>query len=491
MITKRSIPYLTSYVVLLLTISCNSKIATTNIDRLEQVQKIVNAYDSIFGFSGAVLIGQGDSIFYQRAQGFANIEKKIPNTLDTKFRLASLSKQFTAAALLILEQNGKVDFDRPISNYIDGLKPEIAERINIHQLLSHSSGLGRDIESLTEEELGKSYIPIDDIIQLINSSELLFEPGEKWSYSNLGYAIAAKIIETETGLSYGDALENLIFKPLNMQRTAHEASGSSVMDLANGYVGLPDSIVSAAYEDKSYVIGAGSIYSTVNDLFIWSRTLLKGDLISKENRDKLFTKQAGRYSYGWFIDTYVWPPVNDDTQAVNPHHEGGSPGFESKMSILTQHDAVVIILCNKLPSHLSGITNRITNSFLGFEESAPKPDGSQEFFETLFGQGIDPTISLIEKWENAGSKHLIPAIDDIYLIGRGYMDNNEYEKAILIMDFLTEVKPKWSYPYLFKAIMLENQSKDQEAIELYEKILEIEPGQSNALMRLKKLKKSN
>lgn len=454
------------------------------------MQKIVNAYDSIFDFSGAILIGHGDSIFYQSAHGFADIENKIPNKLDTKFRLASLSKQFTAAALLILEQNGKVDFNKPISNYLGELKLEIADNINIHQILSHSSGLGRDIESLTKEELGKSYISIDDIIKLINSSELLFEPGDKWSYSNLGYTIAAKIIETVTGLSYGEALDSLIFKPLNMNNTAHEVSGSKILDMANGYFELPDGAIAAAYEDKSYVVGAGSIYSTIKDLFIWSRALLIGDLINKENKDKLFTRQAGRYSYGWFIDTYVWPPVNKDTQAVNPHHEGGSPGFESKMSLLMEHDAVVIVLCNKLPSHLSGIANRITNSYLGFKESAPKPDGSQEFFKTLFEQKVDSAISLVQKWNNKNNKHLIPANADIYLIGRGYMEAKEYEKAILIMDFLIETKPKWSYPYLFKAIMLENQNKVQEAIELYNKILEIEPGQSNASTRLKKLKKT-
>ena len=460
---------------------------TYQVENIKTVDIIVKAYVSQFEFSGNVLIGQGDSIIYKSTNGFANYEHEIHNTLETKFRLASLSKQFTAAALLILEQQGKVNFDEPISLYLSDLDSDIADKITIHQILSHSSGLARDIESLSDKDLGHSFIPLNKIIQLINESELQFNPGEKWSYSNLGYALAAAIIETTTGRSYGNALDKLLFEPLNMHNTKHETSSAIITNRASGYVSLPDGIVNASYEDKSYVIGAGSIYSTVNDLFIWSRELTNGSLISKENRNKLFSKQAGRYSYGWFIDTYVWPPVNDNNQAVNPHHEGGSPGFESKLSILTEHDLVVVILSNRIPSHLNRLANQITNVCVGFDEMPPEPDGTQEFFYTLFNQGVDSTVSMINSWKTSEKRHLVPSRNDVFLIGRGYIDTQDYEKATLIMDFLIKIRPKWSYPYLFKAIMLENQNKNEEAINLYKMILEINPEQSNAINRLKRL----
>ncbi|MCG8328983.1 MAG: beta-lactamase family protein [Chitinophagales bacterium] len=256
------------YCFMLFTLSCIAQKTSLELKNIEKVEQIVNATDSLFGFSGNILIGQGDRIIFQSANGYANFENNIPNNLNTKFRLASLSKQFTASALLLLEQNGKVDFDKAVSNYLQILKPEIAEKITIHQILSHSSGLARDIESLTEKKLGKSYISIDSIIQLINTSELQFEPGTKWSYSNLGYAIAAKIIENQTELTYGQAMDSLIFKPLGMHNSGHEYSGAKIENMATGHVGLPEGVIRADYEDKSYVIGAGSIYSTIYDLFI-------------------------------------------------------------------------------------------------------------------------------------------------------------------------------------------------------------------------------
>ena len=458
---------------------------------INQISQIVKEYVSLYKFNGNILIGKGDEIVYESTNGSASYEFGISNTRDTKFRLASLSKQFTATALLVLEQEGKVNFNTPLSNYIKNLNPKIGDKITIHQILSHSSGLSRDIESLTEQKLGKEFISLDKIIELINSSDLVFKPGKKWSYSNLGYALAAKVIESVTSLPYAKALDQLLFIPLGMNSTGHERSSAVVSNMATGYVSLPTGIVKAPYEDKSYVIGAGSIYSTARDLFTWSRSLKHYKLLNKKNTEKLFTKQKGRYSYGWFVGTYVWPPVNDETQAVNIHHDGGSPGFEAKLSILTKHDAVIIILSNKLPSSIGGLANHLTNTFVGFDEGLPRQNGSKEFFKTLFNEGIEEAVSLVKNWKKSGKKHLIPRSSDVLLVGRGYLDSQDYKNATLVMDVLMKLVPKWSYPYLFKGIILEEQEKYKEAIKLYKKVLEVQPRQSNAMNRLKILNKKS
>jgi len=461
------------------------------VKNIEKVREIINSYDKNLGFSGNILIGQGDSIVYSSEHGYSNYKDKKANAKETKFRLASLSKQFTAAALLVLEQQGKVDFKKPISIYLNDLKPEIADRITIHQILSHSSGLGRDIESLSDTSLGQSFISLDQIIKLINTSELYFEPGKKWSYSNLGFAIASKIIEKVTRMSYGEAMKTLLFDPLGMKNTGHESSKVEVENIAKGYVALPEEIIDAKYEDKSYVIGAGSIYSTTGDLFKWSRELMNGGkVINKKSRKKIFSKQAGRYSYGWFIASYVWPPVSKKTEAVNIHHDGGSPGFASKVSILTKHDMVVIVLSNKLPSHINTIVNTITNTIVGFDdEGKAKENHNKEYFNVLFEQGIDALISTEIKWKSSKKKYYIPTSSDIFLIGRGYIDSKNYEKAIKVMDYLIHTSPKWTYPYLFKGIVREKEGKTDEAILLYRKVLELDPKQSNAINRLKMLSK--
>ena len=367
---------------------------------LAVIEEIADSYGTNLNFSGNILIAQGDRILFRRSYGYSDLANEIPNRDNTKFRLASISKQFTAAAILILEQKGKLDLHKPVSKYTSRLNSDLANEITLHQILSHSSGLGRDIESLTEKSLGQSFISLDEVLALINESQLLFKPGKKWSYSNLGYVVAAAIIEDVIGLPYGKAMDELLFKPLKMANTGHETSKKKITNMAKGSVGLPNGIVSARYEDKSYVIGAGSIYSTTEDLFLWARAIMKGEFFNKKNQKRLFERQAGRYSYGWFVDTYVWPPVNKKTQAPNIHHDGGSPGFSTKISILSKHDIVVIILSNKVPDYIGELTNKLTNISVGFDdESLAKPDGTKEFFEVLLNQPADSVIAMEAKWK--------------------------------------------------------------------------------------------
>ncbi|MCB0280340.1 MAG: serine hydrolase, partial [Calditrichaeota bacterium] len=356
-------------------------------------------------------------------------------------------------------------------------------------LLSHSSGLQRDIEELTDQELGHSYISLSEIVELINRSSLVFKPGERWLYSNLGYALAAAIIESVTQKDFATALKTLIFDPLLMRHTGHETNFDLIENRASGYVQLPDGIIKAGYEDKSYVIGAGSIYSTVGDLLIWSRELMNGNLLSKANIKRLYTRQSGRYSYGWFVDSYVWPPVNDDHTAVNLHHDGGSPGFEANLSLLIRHKSVVIILTNKLPSYFQGLSNRITNVYLGFDETPPKADGSKELFDQLFNRSLESAKALIEQWQKSDRKNLVPDKNAIFQIGRAYLDSEQLERASLTFSLISELVPKWWMPYLFYGIAMEKMGKKEEAIKLYNQVLELKPDQSNAASRLAKLKK--
>lgn len=472
--------------VLLFFISCRNE-KDHKIGSIQRVEEIVQSYADNLNFSGAVLVSHNDSIIYKAEYGFQDYKNRIKNEGHTKFRVASLSKQFTAAALLILEQNGEVDFDNPISTYLPQLKTEIASKVNIHHLLSHSSGLGRDIESLTNRNISQQFISIDEIIELINTSELLFKPGLKWSYSNLGYSVAAAIIEQVTSLDYGSAMDSLIFDPLKMTNTAHEVTDVFVSQKAVGHVGLPDKVVEAKFENKSYVIGGGSIYSTSEDLSLWTREVMKGNLISKHNLEKLFKKQAGRYSYGWYVSEYVWYPVTKKNKAINIYHDGGSPGFESKISILTEHDVSIIILSNRVPSYINELSNKITNTLLGFEdESNAKTNANIKYFNILYEHGIDSTLSLEASWKDEKMLH-VPSKSEIYLIGRGYIDNKEYERANLIMDYLIYTSPEWTYPYLFKGIIMEELEEYEEAKTLYKKVLEIDGTQSNALDRLKNL----
>ncbi len=479
------IPLFLGIVLYTFSTNCSKEFKISNVQKAEE---ITNSYVDSLRFSGSILVAKSDTVLFSIDSGFQDYKNAIPNHSDTKFRLASLSKQFTAAALLILEQNGVVDFDTPINNYLNSVESELFKKITIHHLLSHSSGLGRDIESISFDELSQSFVALDSLINLIAVSELIFEPGESWAYSNLGYTVAAAVIEEVSEKDYGTVLNEIIFSPLGMINSGHEDSRFDITDSANGHVSFPNGVRGARYEDKSYVIGGGSIYSTSSDLHIWGQEIINGSLFSEKSKERLFEYQAGRYSYGWFVGEYVWYPVTDSNTGANIHHSGGSPGFESKMSILKEHELLIIILSNKLPAYANEISNKITNTLLGFsDEQLAKPDNYEQFFDVLFDNGVQEAIKFVEQTKDL-NRFRTPTANDIYLIGRGYIDAKEYDRAMLTMDYLIETTPEWTFPYLFKATIFEETQRPEEAIIFYEKVLEINPNQSNAINSLIKLK---
>lgn len=456
-------------------------------ERLAQIEALAEGYAAQYGFSGVVLASWQGDVVWQGAYGFANEEYRIANTAHTRFRLASLSKQFTAAALLKLAEQGHLDVHAPISIYLPDLNEDIGQRITAHHLLSHTSGLVRDIEELTNASLGHEYIALDRLVALINTSSLRFEPGARWAYSNPGYILAAAMLEAITGQAYGDALHTLLFEPLGLDQTAHETATAIIPHRATGYVALPDGLIRADYEDKSYVIGAGSVYSTAEDLARWVHALREGNVLASDLTATLFTPYTERYGYGWFIDTYVWPPRSPLQKGRSIHHGGDSPGFTANVSIYDDHDLVVIMLSNRIPSYGNQLYNQIGNLLLGFDEGLPTPPDADLFYQTLFTEGVEAAVALAQQWRDADEAYRIPRYFDVFLVGRGYLDAQQYTEAIRVMDLLMVWRPKWSYPYLFKGFALYESGEVDQAKELFEQTLRVNPNQSNAQSWLRKL----
>lgn len=473
------------YSLVLLTSACAQPGVTP--ERLAEIDVLAAGYAEQYDFSGVVLVGWEGEVVWQGAYGLANHEHQIPNTVDTRFRIASLSKQFTATALLKLTEQGRVDLHVPIGTYLPYLSEHIGDQITTHHLLSHTSGLVRDIEELTDESLGHDYISLERLVDLINTSPIRFEPGSTWAYSNPGYILAAAVLEEVTGQPYGEALDALMFTPFDLKHTGHETSTAIIPNRATGYVALPDGIIRARHEDKSYVIGAGSIYSTAADLFQWVQALRQGSVLEPDLAEQLFTPHTQRYGYGWFVDTYVWPPNGPGQKGRSIHHGGDSPGFTANVSIYDDHDLVVVMLSNQIPSYGNLLYNQIGNLLLGFEESLPRPPDTNLFYSTLFTEGIDATAALVQRWRDADERYRVPRAFDVFLVGRGYLDAQRYDDAIRIMDLLSLWRPKWAYPPLFKGFALYEMGKIDEAKAAFETVLMLDPNQSNAQSWLRKL----
>lgn len=283
-------------------------------------------------YSGAVLVAKGDEILLDKGYGMANYKENIPNRPDNVYGIGSISKSFTATAVMQLQEKGLLNVNDPISKYIKGNKR--GDDITIHHLLTHTSGLPRD-----GLKFGSSDVPLYKNIDFINAAQLLFEPGEKYSYSNEGYILLAAIIEKVSGKSYNDYIRDNIFKPLNMDSSRCGIDNSYGNNQAAAYellTGEPKEVPLASF---SYAIGCGNIYSTVEDLYKYDRALYGEKLLSRKSLDKMFTSYSdGTHGYGWGISQRF------GVREIS--HTGHIEGYYSIMIRFPEDDTVIILLSN-------------------------------------------------------------------------------------------------------------------------------------------------
>jgi len=264
------------------------------------VDSYLRAYVESHNFSGTVLIAHGDSILINKGFGMAVYENSVPNTGDTRFMIASLSKTFTTAAVLLLQERDQLLPDDTVDRFIPDFPS--GNEITIDQLLTHMSGLPRIVFFPDYGEKSKMSHSTEDLVEWISDKPLAFVPGERYGYSNANYVVLAHIIERVSGLSYGEFLEVHVLAPLGLQATGHQADPEATINkLAKGHV--PESLTDigpARYYDYSIVTGAGSLYSTTEDLLTWFRAQQQ-DQTSMEyswNPDRRLDKDVV-YKTGW------------------------------------------------------------------------------------------------------------------------------------------------------------------------------------------------
>lgn len=290
-------------------------------------------------FSGAVLIAQEGAILVSKGYGLADRTQNLPNTPQTKFRIGSITKQFTAVAMLQLQAKGKLNVQDRICQYLPDC-PVTWQAITIHHLLTHTSGIP-DFTHFPDYEQTKNTpsTPAQTMARFQNKP-LDFQPGAKWDYSNSNYIVLGAMIERVSGQSYEQFLQETVFTPLQMTNSGYEHAKSR---LAVGYV---DATVEAEPIDMSIPFAAGGLYSTVEDLYRWDQALYTEKLLPQKLLDLMFTPFATipdsgglGYGYGWVIG-----------QQVNHHsvsHNGGIEGFVSSINRFPAEKVTIIVLCNQ------------------------------------------------------------------------------------------------------------------------------------------------
>jgi CubicO group peptidase (beta-lactamase class C family) len=292
----------------------------------------------------AVLVSQNGDIIYQKGFGYADIEKKIPVTPDTKFKIGSVSKQFTAVAILKLQEEGRIKTEDKLSKYISDFPR--GNEVTIYQLLTHTSGI-HDYNSTPNLDMTKPVTP-QALLDIIKKLPYDFNPGERYLYNNSGYFILGYIVAQLSGKTLSEYLNETFFMPLGMNNTGIYENNIALNNQAQGYSMNGEKVKKADFQEMSWASGVGSIYSTTKDLYKWNEAIFNGKVLSKATLKTAFTQtilNSGAkvdYGFGWFLIT------NRGFKFIQ--HSGGVSGFSAYLERQPENNLTVCVLLNSLPS---------------------------------------------------------------------------------------------------------------------------------------------
>jgi CubicO group peptidase (beta-lactamase class C family)/Tfp pilus assembly protein PilF len=305
-----------------------------DVARMEQV---IQAYTANQRFMGAVLVAKGTEVVLNKGYGSANLEWDVPNSPTTKFRLGSITKQFTAASILLLQERGKLNVQDPVKKYMADA-PAAWDKITIYNVLTHTSG----IPSFTSFPEYAKWEPFAttaaEEVAWFRDKPLDFAPGEKWSYSNSGYVLLGYLIEKITGASYEKFVRENIFTPLGMKDSGYDSNSTVIVHRAAGYTAGKNGLENAGFVNMTIPFSAGALYSTTEDLLRWEQGLFGGKLLSAASLKTMTTPFLNDYACGLGVQTKNGRTVIE--------HGGGIEGFNTQLTYYPDDKLTVVVLGN-------------------------------------------------------------------------------------------------------------------------------------------------
>jgi CubicO group peptidase (beta-lactamase class C family) len=327
-----------------------------------KINEYLDEYVKLFQFSGAVVVVNKGEVIFNKSYGMASIDHSAANTSKTKYKIASLTKQITCMGIMILKERGLLSTHDSLKRFFPDY-PKLDERITIHHLMTHTSGLCSEFSVVDPYlMLGKRLYTHKEVFDLFKDMPLEFEPGEGWSYCYFGYYLLGVIIERISGKSYIEFLKDNIFKPLGMNDTGLDDYIEILPNKASGYYISGEKLICCEIDTMS-AFSAGALYSTVPDILLWDDALYTEKLVSKKTMDEIFTPYKEDYGYGWFIDK------NLNRKRV--HHSGGGNGFSHQFHRYIDDKVTILVLSNYGFSNSLNINENIARIVFGEEYSMP------------------------------------------------------------------------------------------------------------------------
>ena len=463
-------------------------------------------------FNGCVLVGERGRILYTRALGFADFEKRTSLRTDSVFELASVSKPFTALAILMLKERGRLSYDDPLTRYL----PELPySGVTIRHLLTHTAGLpepepffGSDWPSDPPDRP----VTISDFVARLarRKTPVFFAPGERWKYDRTAYFLLARIVEIVSGTSYEQFLQTNIFKPLGMKcsfvystqgirKSSHLAQGYVHASLASDTYVLPETLPRYSYTRYfGDAVGPMGVYSSVGDLFRWVQGLNAGKLITRKTLDEAYTpvtlkdgSTAGagggagngapsQYGYGWFLQQ------GEDGRTVR--HTGDWRGYITCVIHNLTKDQTIIVLTNVGDMGALEVANALENILNGHAYTLPRMSIGREIGKTILASGIESAVRRYRALKQSQpNDYDFDSSNELNALGYELLRRGEREPAIAVFKLNVEAFPDfWNvYDSLGEALLAAGHKAL--AIENYRRSVELNPDNKSGTDLLKRL----
>jgi CubicO group peptidase (beta-lactamase class C family) len=473
------------FICVIIQVSCTQsrKEQLSKSEKVAKINEIVDLYADYGMINGSVLVAEEGKIIFKKGLGYANMEWDIPNQTDTKFKIASLTKQFTAMLIMQLVAENKLDLHTPISTYLAVYPKPAGDEITIHHLLTHSAGLARDGSD------NEKHNNPEAMVSQFASVPLQFKPGERFEYSNSGYTLLGYIMETITEKSYEELLEEKIIEPLEMKNSGFFRHRPLIKNMASGYNKGFGEFFNTNSSDESSAYAAGAIYSTVEDMFLWNQALNTEILLPKKYMDLIFEKHIidpsynGHYGYGWEL---ISKPIGNTSEKVETiGHSGNIDGFRALYTRIPSSNSSIILLNNTSRAFFTSLTTALTGILYDKPYDLPLKPLAKFMVKTIENEGVDKGIEFYVQHKNSPEYHV--SEQELIVAGYKFLHAGNAKYAAKVFMLATEVFPDRDNPYDSYAEALMTLGKNNEAITNYKKSLELNPKNNNAIKMLAKL----
>jgi len=344
-----------------------------NTDLSTEIDNYITTYEEMGIFSGTVLVAENGKIIINKGYGYADLELDVKNQKETKYRIGSLTKQFTAAAVMQLAEQNKLKTEDKLSKYIPDYPR--GDEIKIKNLLNHTSGIFDYTKTQKFRDMMGKRIQLKKVIDLFKDKDLIFQPGQKYQYCNSNYVLLGYIIEQVSGLNYEEYLNKNIFNPLEMNNSGYAYHHKIIKKRASGYVMSPAGKKSNMYhDDATFAHGAGALYSTTKDLYKWDRALYTNQILTDKSLKQMFTSGLGNYGFGFKIDELF--------KNKRIYHHGGTMGYTASINRYVNDDVTIIVLSNINGTPIDQLTKDI--AAILFKKEYYVPDLNYELKQEAF-----------------------------------------------------------------------------------------------------------